>query len=173
MGSPSFILCFCSLASMFFHLGIHQNVFLKPLGEVKVTYVPVCPLHYASLFSCFLKNVFIFNWRVISSWYCVGENTINIKSNRTRCGPTDWFRTEKGEWQGYLLSPCFFNLSTEHTMKNAGLDVTSWNQDRQEKHQQPRICRWYRSNGRKQRRTKEPLDEGEGGEWESRLETKY
>ena len=30
-----------------------------------------------------------------------------------------------------------------------------------EKYQQPQICRWYRSNGRKMRRTKDPLDEGE------------
>ena len=29
----------------------------------------------------------------------------------------------------------------------------------------PQICRWYRSNGRKRRGTKEPLDEGEVGEW--------
>ena len=41
--------------------------------------------------------------------------------------------------------------------------VTSWNQDTREKHQQPQICRWYHSNGRKWRGTKEPLDEDEGG----------
>ena len=39
--------------------------------------------------------------------------------------------------------------------------VKSWNQDCWEKYQQPQICRWYHSNGRKQRETKEPLDEGE------------
>ena len=39
--------------------------------------------------------------------------------------------------------------------------VTSWNQDCQEKYQQPQIHRWYHSNGRKWRGTKEPLDEGE------------
>ena len=38
--------------------------------------------------------------------------------------------------------------------------ITSWNQDCQEKYQQPQICRWYLSNGRKWRGTKEPLDEG-------------
>ena len=47
--------------------------------------------------------------------------------------------------------------------------VTSWNQNRQEKHQQPQICRWYHSNGRKWRETKEPLDEGERGEWKREL----
>ena len=32
------------------------------------------------------------------------------------------------------------------------------------------ICRWYHSNGRKWRGTKQPLDEGERGEWKSWLE---
>ena len=41
---------------------------------------------------------------------------------------------------------------------------SSWNQDCQENCQQPQICRWYHSKDRKQRGTKEPLDEGERGE---------
>ena len=41
---------------------------------------------------------------------------------RTLYGTTDWFRIEKGVWQGCLLSPCLFNLYTEHIMQNAGLD---------------------------------------------------
>ena len=39
--------------------------------------------------------------------------------------------------------------------------ITSWNQDCWEKYQQPQICRWYHSNGRKQTGTKEPLNESE------------
>ena len=39
--------------------------------------------------------------------------------------------------------------------------ITSWNQDCWEKYQQPQICRWYHSNDRKWRETKEPLDEVE------------
>ena len=34
---------------------------------------------------------------------------------RTLYGTTDWFRIEKGV-QGCLLSPCLFNLYTEHIM---------------------------------------------------------
>ena len=34
------------------------------------------------------------------------------------------------------------------------------------------MCGWYHSSGRKRRGTKEPLDEGEGGEWKSWLKTK-
>ena len=43
-------------------------------------------------------------------------------AGRTLCGTTDWFRIEKGVGQGCLLSPCLFNLYTEHIMRNAGLD---------------------------------------------------
>ena len=47
--------------------------------------------------------------------------------------------------------------------------VKSWNLDCWEKYQQPHICRWHHPNGRKQRETKEPLDEGKRGEWKSWL----
>ena len=49
----------------------------------------------------------------------------------------------------------------------------SWNQDCQEKYQQPQICRWYHFNGRKRRETKEPLVEGERGAWQSWLKTQH
>ena len=41
---------------------------------------------------------------------------------RTLYGTTDWFKIEKGVWQGGLLSPCLFNLYAEHIMRKAGLD---------------------------------------------------
>ena len=44
---------------------------------------------------------------------------------------------------------------------------TSWSQDCREKYQQPQIGRWHHPCGRKQIRTKEPLDESERGEWRS------
>ena len=40
---------------------------------------------------------------------------------RTGHGTTDWFQIGKGVHQGYVLSPCLFNLYAEHIMKNAGL----------------------------------------------------
>ena len=52
-----------------------------------------------------------------------------------------------------------------HHVKSWAGWITSWNQDSQEKYQQPQICRWYHPNGRKQRGTKDPLDESETGEW--------
>ena len=37
-------------------------------------------------------------------------------------GTTDWFQTGKGVRQGYILSPCLFNLYAEYLMRNAGLE---------------------------------------------------
>ena len=41
---------------------------------------------------------------------------------RTGHGRTDWFQIGKGVRQGYVLSPCLFNLYAEYIMRNAGLD---------------------------------------------------
>ena len=41
---------------------------------------------------------------------------------RTGHGATDWFQIEKGVCQGYILSPCLFNLYAEYIMRNAGLE---------------------------------------------------
>ena len=35
---------------------------------------------------------------------------------------TDWFQIGKGVRQGYILSPCLFNLYAENIMRNAGLE---------------------------------------------------
>ena len=39
-------------------------------------------------------------------------------------GTTDWFQIRKGVRQGYILSPCLFNLHAEYIMRNAGLEET-------------------------------------------------
>ncbi|KAF4024274.1 hypothetical protein G4228_016288 [Cervus hanglu yarkandensis] len=41
---------------------------------------------------------------------------------RTGHGTTDWFQIGKGLHQGYILSPCSFNLYAEYIMRNAGLE---------------------------------------------------
>ena len=41
---------------------------------------------------------------------------------RTGRGTTDWFQIEKGVCQGYILSPCLFNLYAEYIMRNARLE---------------------------------------------------
>ena len=56
--------------------------------------------------TCLLRNL-----------YAGQEATVRIR-HRT----TDWFQIRKGVCQGYILSPCLFNLYTEYIMQNAGLD---------------------------------------------------
>ena len=41
---------------------------------------------------------------------------------RTGYGATDWFQIGKGIRQGYILSPCLFNLYAEYIMQNATLN---------------------------------------------------
>ena len=41
---------------------------------------------------------------------------------RTLYGTIDWFKIEKREGQGCLLSPCLFNRYAEHIMRKARLD---------------------------------------------------
>ena len=41
---------------------------------------------------------------------------------RTGHGKTDWFKTGNGVRQGYISSPCLFNLYAAYVMRNAGLD---------------------------------------------------
>ena len=41
---------------------------------------------------------------------------------RTAHGTTDWFQIGKGVCQGYILSPCLFNLYAEYIIQNTGLD---------------------------------------------------
>ena len=56
--------------------------------------------------TCLLRNV-----------YAGQEATV-----RTAHGTTDWFQIGKGVYQGYILSPCLFNLYAEYIMRKAGLD---------------------------------------------------
>ena len=55
---------------------------------------------------CLLRNL-----------YTGQEATVKIR-HRT----TDWFQNGEGVHQGYILSPCLFNLYAEYLMQNARLD---------------------------------------------------
>ena len=79
---------------------------------------------------------------------------------RTEHGPIDFFQTEKGVCQGYILSPCLLNLHAEyicempgwmkHKLESILLGKTKITSDMQ---MTPPLVR-------KKRGTKESLDEG-------------
>ena len=56
--------------------------------------------------TCLLRNL-----------YAGQEATVRIGR-----GTTDWFQIGKGVRQGWILSPCSFNLYAEYIMRNAGLE---------------------------------------------------
>ena len=55
---------------------------------------------------------------------CILRNLYAVKEAKVRTGhgTTDRFQIGKGVRQGYILSPCLFNLYAEYIMRNVGLD---------------------------------------------------
>ena len=60
---------------------------------------------------------------------------------------TDRFQMEKRVCQGYILSPCLFNLYAKYIMRNAGLDDSQAGIKTWEKYHHLRYADDY-SNGR-------------------------
>ena len=54
---------------------------------------------------------------LLRNLYAGQEATVRI-----RHGTIEWFQIGKGVRQGFILSPCLFNLYAEYIMRNAGLD---------------------------------------------------
>ena len=127
-------------------------------------------------------------WLCQSLWLCGSQETVEILREmgipdhltcllrilyagqeatvRTGHGTTVWFQIRKGVHQGCILSLCLFNFmqntswETQARIKIAGRNMNSlWYADDIQQ-----ICRWYHSNGRKWKGTKETPDEGERGE---------
>ena len=87
----------------------------------------LCFINYAKAFDCVDHDKL---WKALREMGMPEHLTCLLRNPyagqevtaRTLCGATDWFKMEKGAQQGCLLSPCLFNLYTEHITRNAGLD---------------------------------------------------
>ena len=84
-------------------------------------------INYAKAFDCVDHNKL---WKALKEMSIPDHLTCLLRNLyigqeatvRTLCGTTDWFKIEKGVQQGELLFPCLFNLHTDHTVRNTGLD---------------------------------------------------
>ena len=84
-------------------------------------------IDYAKAFDCMDHNKL---WKILQEMgipdhlTCLQRNLYagQEATVRTRHGTTDWFKIEKQVRQGYILSPCLFNLYAEYLMRNARLD---------------------------------------------------
>ena len=106
--------------------------------------------------TCLLRNV-----------YAGQEATVRIGQ-----GIMDWFKIRKDVHQSCLLSPCLFTFYAEYIMWNV-----RWMNHKLELRLPGKISitsdMQNHPYGRKQRETKEPLDESVREEWKSWLKTQH
>ena len=107
-------------------------------------------------FTCLLRNL-----------YAGQEATVRIGH-----GTTKWFNFGKGIHQDCLLSLCLFNFyvvmwNAGLAEKQAGIKTAGRNINKL------RYADDTTLNSRKQRGTKEPLDESERGEWKAWLKAQH
>ena len=87
-----------------------------------------CFIDYAKAFDCVDHNKL---WKILREMGIPDQLTCLLRNLyagqeatvRTEYG-TDWFQIGKGVHQGYILSPCLFNLYAEYIMRNTGLGET-------------------------------------------------
>ena len=86
-----------------------------------------CFIDYTKAFDCVDHNKL---WKILREMGIPDHLTCLLRNLyagqeatvRTGHGTTDWFQIGKGVCQGYILSPCLFNLYAEYIMRNAGLE---------------------------------------------------
>ena len=86
-----------------------------------------CFLDYAKTFDCLDHNKL---WNILKEMGIPDHLTCLLRNLyagqeatvRTGRGTTDWVQIGKGVHQGFILSPCLFNLYAEYIMRNAGLE---------------------------------------------------
>ena len=122
------------------------------------------------------------NWKILQEMWipdhltCLLRNLYTGQETTVRKGhkTADWFLIGKGVCQGCILSACYFNLYAEYIMRNTGLDeaqagikIAGGNINNLRYADDTTLI------GIKLRRTKQPLDESESGEWKSLLKTQH
>ena len=86
-----------------------------------------CVIDYAKVFDCVDHNKL---WKILKEMEVPDHLTCLLRNLyagqeatvRTGHGTTDWLQIGKGVHQGFILSPCLFNLYAEYIMRNAGLE---------------------------------------------------
>ena len=107
--------------------------------------------------TCLLRNL-----------YAGQESTV-----RTRHGTMDWFQIGKGICQGYILSPCLFNLYVDYIMRNAGMNEAQAGSRLLGEISITSDIQMTPSSWQKAKRNWRASWESERGEWKSWLKTQH
>ena len=132
--------------------------------------IDLCSIDYAKASGLWIRT----NWKILEEMglpdhltcllrnLCVGQEAtvVPIWNNWL---VQNW---ERSMTRVFIVTLFIYLMCRVHHAEWWTGQITSWKQDWQQKHQQPLICRWYHSKGRKWG-TKEPHFEGERGEWKS------
>ena len=104
---------------------------------------------------------------------CLSETCMQLKKQ--------WLEPDMQQWTGSNLGKEYIKAVYCHPAyltytQSTSCKMLDWMKHKLESRlpggiSKPQICRWHHPYGRKQRRTKEPLDESEKGEWKSWLKT--
>ena len=120
---------------------------------------------------------FFKRWKYQTTFPASWETCMQVKKQELEPDMEQWTSSKSGKEYVkavYWLSLCLFNLYAEYTMWNARLEEAQAGIKTARRNiNQPQIYRWYHSNGRKWRGTKEPLNEGERGELKGWLKTQH
>ena len=114
------------------------QVYSRVQNSVTHTYIYTCKIHmYIHTYFCFIDYAKAFDcvdhnklWKILKEMGLSDHLTCLLRNLyagqevtvRTGHGTTDWFHIGKVVCQGYILSPCLFNLYAEYIMRNAGLE---------------------------------------------------
>ena len=112
----------------------------------KNIYFYLCFIDYAKAFDCVDHSKL---WKILKEMRIPDHLTCLLRNLyagqeatvRTGHGTTDCFQIGKGVRQGCILSPCLFNLYSEYTMRNAGLDEAQAGS--RLPREIPQICWWH------------------------------
>ena len=121
------------------------------------------------------------NWKILKEMGIPGHLTCLLRNLyagqeatvRTGHETTDWFQIRKGVHQAIYCHPVYSTY-----MQSISCEMPGWMKCKLESRLPGEIsitsiCRWHHPYGRKLRRTKEPLDESERGEWKIWLKTQH
>ena len=103
----------------------------------------------------------------VVSW----ETCMPVKMQRLELYMEQWTDSKLGK---EYINAVYCHPAYLTSMQNTSWEIPDWMSHKLEsrlpgEYQQPQICRWYLSSGRKWKGTKDLLDEGERREWKAGL----